>query len=140
MKKLLCLFLALALLGCSSDDDETNNLSGFEQYEGTWGPASYTLDGVVYDCDPNSPGVTNIDRIVFLRYEGDEVIMRTEYAVSGGWKHRRDKMLYWVNGAFHEVRLNGDKVEAGNLYTAITISGGYLYDTDHPGMKFVKVK
>ena len=144
MKKYLFMVISLfamaTLFACSSDDDDNNALTGFEQYEGTWGPTSYMLDGVEYTCDPNSPGVTNIDRLTFLRNEGQEVIMRIEYYGSGGWRHRRDKMLYWVNGAFHEVSLNGDKVEAGNLYTAITLSGGYLYHTDYPGTKFVKVK
>ena len=45
MKNLLFLLFAVTLFCCCSSDNDDNNLNGFELYEGTWGPVSYTLKG-----------------------------------------------------------------------------------------------
>ena len=77
MKNLLFLLFAVTLFCCCSSDNDDNNLNGFELYEGTWGPVSYTLKGKVYPCNPEYPNINNIDRLVFLRWEDDKVILKS---------------------------------------------------------------
>lgn len=144
MKNILFLLFAVTLLFCccSSDDgDNDNNLNGFEKYEGTWGPVSYTLDGVEHSCNPNYPDISNINRLVFLKYDGEQIIMRTEYYNSGNWKHRADKTLYWHNGGLYKIKLVGSStVEMGEPYTDIVLSGDILYLQSDPGTKYKKIK
>lgn len=142
MKNLLFLLFAVTLFCCcSSDNDGNNNLNGFELYEGTWGPVSYTLKGKVYPCDPEYPNINNIDRLVFLRWEDDKVIIRYECFYNGEWKHRTDKTFIWHNGKFYKIKLVGSSnVEMGEPYTSITIDGGFMYNSDYEGVKFKKVR
>lgn len=143
MKKLLLIFAILSafLCGCSSDDSENNSLSGFERYKGTWGPVSYTLDGVEHTCNPEYPDVRNINRLVFLPSSGNEIILRTEYYYDGTWKHRADKSLFWHNGGFYKVKLVGSSsVEMGEPYTDIVLSDETLYLQSDPGTKYKKIK
>ena len=138
MKKILFLLLAVTLFCCcsSSDDSSENLLVGFEKYEGTWGPVSYTIKGVEYTCNPNSPSVNNINRFVFLKYSGEEIIMRTEYYSNGSWKQRSDKTLYWHNGSFYKSTTTG----MGDPYTDIVLSDDVLQLKSDPGTKYKKVK
>lgn len=116
MKKLLFLLFAVTLFCCCSSDDGGNNLNGFELYEGTWGPVSYTLKGKVYPCNPEYPNINNIDRLVFLRWEDDKVIIRYECFYNGEWKHRTDQSFIWRNGKFYKIKLVGSSnVEMGEL-------------------------
>ncbi|MDY3284550.1 MAG: hypothetical protein SOX60_08595 [Prevotella sp.] len=142
MKNLLFLLFAVTLFCCcSSDNDDNNNLNGFELYEGTWGPVSYTLKGKVYPCNPEYPNINNIDRLVFLRWEDDKVIIRYECFYNGEWKHRADQSFIWRNGKFYKIKLVGSSnVEMGEPYTAITIDGGFMYNSDYEGVKFKKIK
>lgn len=141
MKKILFLLFAVTLFCCCSSDDGDNNLNGFELYEGTWGPVSYTLKGKVYPCDPEYPNINNIDRLVFLRWKDDEVIIRYECFYNGEWKHRTDQSFIWRNGKFYKIKLVGSSnVEMGEPYTAITIDGGFMYNSDYEGVKFKKIK
>lgn len=141
MKKLLFLLFAVTLFCCCSSDDGGNNLNGFELYEGTWGPVSYTLKGKVYPCNPEYPNINNIDRLVFLRWEDDKVIIRYECFYNGEWKHRTDKTFIWHNGKFYKIKLVGSSnVEMGEPYTAITIDGDFMYNSDYKGVKFKKVR
>lgn len=141
MKNLLFLLFAVTLFCCCSSDNDDNNLNGFELYEGTWGPVSYTLKGKVYPCNPEYPNINNIDRLVFLRWEDDKVIIRYECFYNGEWKHRTDKTFIWHNGKFYKIKLVGSSnVEMGETYTAITIDGGFMYNSDYEGVKFKKVR
>lgn len=141
MKKILFFLFAVTLFCCCSSDDGDNNLNGFELYEGTWGPVSYTLKGKVYPCNPEYPNINNIDRLVFLRWEDDKVIIRYEYFYKGEWKHRADKTLYWNNGGFYKVKLVGSSgVEIGDPYTDIVLSGDILQLQSDPGTKYKKIK
>lgn len=141
MKNLLFLLFAVTLFCCCSSDNDDNNLNGFELYEGTWGPVSYTLKGKVYPCNPEYPNINNIDRLVFLRWEDDKVIIRYECFYNGEWKHRTDKTFIWHNGKFYKIKLVGSSnVEKGEPYTAITIDGGFMYNSDYEGVKFKKVR
>lgn len=141
MKKLLFLLFAVTLFCCCSSDDGGKNLNGFELYEGTWGPVSYTLKGKVYPCNPEYPNINNIDRLVFLRWENDKVIIRYECFYNGEWKHRTDKTFIWHNGKFYKIKLVGSSnVEMGEPYTAITIDGDFMYNSDYEGVKFKKVR
>lgn len=141
MKNLLFLLFAVTLFCCCSSDNDDNNLNGFELYEGTWGPVSYTLKGKVYPCNPEYPNINNIDRLVFLRWEDDKVIIRYECFYNGEWKHRTDKTFIWHNGKFYKIKLVGSSnVEMGEPYTAITIDGDFMYNSDYEGVKFKKVR
>lgn len=144
MKKILILFLSLALIGCSSNDevagsgDEKTELKGFKRYEGTWGPVSYIYKGVEHLCNPNYPDINNIDRVIFLPYQGQEIILRTEYYYHGEWKHGRDITLFYIDGLFYK-KLNGGQPKAEDIFDSITLSDGFLYYTECPGVKFKKV-
>ena len=143
MKKILFLFALLSafLCGCSSDDGNENELKGFERYEGTWGPISYTLNGVEHTCNPEYPDIRNITRLVFLPYGGNEIILRTEYYSNGTWKHCTDKSLFWHNGGFYKVKLLGSSsVEMGEAFTDIVLSGDILYLQSDPGTKYKKIR
>lgn len=142
IKKILFLLLAVTLFCCcSSDDGDGNNLNGFEKFEGTWGPVSYTLNGVEHSCSPTSPDINNINRYVFLKYDGEQIIMRTEYYYDGNWKHHTDKTLYWHNGGFYKMKLVGSStVEMGEPYTDVVLSGDILQLQSDPGTKYKKIK
>ena len=142
MKKILFLLLAVTLFcSCSSDDDGDNSLNGFEKYEGTWGPVVYSIKGKEHLCNPEYPDINNINRYVFLKYKGEQIIMRTEYFYGGTWKHRADRPLYWHNGGFYKVKLIGSSnVEMGEPYTDIVLSGDILYLQSGPGTKYKKIK
>lgn len=90
---------------------------------------------------PINPDINNINRLVFLKYDGEQIIMRTEYYYKGEWKHRADKTLYWSNGGFYKVKLVGSSgVEIGDPYTDIVLSGDILQLQSDPGTKYKKIK
>lgn len=142
--KVFYLFIALCAIfaSCSSDNDEnsesSNDWAGFEVYEGTWGPAVYTLKGVEYTCDPQNPGLNNIDRITFIKYDDNEIILRDEYYYNGVWKQRSDKILLWSKGKIYGSESD---LQNGIPYTKIVKSGNYLtYESSYTsGIKFIKV-
>lgn len=99
------------------------------------------MKGKVYPCNPEYPNINNIDRLVFLREEDDKVIIRYEYFYNGEWKHRTDQSFIWRNGKFYKIKLVGSSnVEMGEPYTAITIDGDFMYNSDYEGVKFKKVR
>lgn len=142
IKKILFLLFAVTLFCCcSSDDGDESNLSGFEKYEGTWGPVAYTIKGKEHLCNPEYPDINNIPRLVFLKWRDNEVIIRSEYYYNGEWKHGSDMSYIWHNGGFYKVKTeDGKNIEMGEPYTDIVISGDILYRQSDPGTKFKKVK
>ncbi len=125
-KLLLFVFIFIISFSSCSKDDETYSWKGFEAYEGTWAPIAYELKGEWHGCDPNYPGISNIDRLTFIKYEGNGVILRDECYSSntGEWSHRRDQLLWWKDGSFYEDAECSPSKKCTDLYIS---SEGYLH-------------
>ena len=126
--------LCFGLSSCSKDNSnndnseqsESNAWKGFETYEGTWAPVAYQLKGEWHECDPNNPGISNIDRLTFIKYKGNEVILRDEYYSSktGEWEQRSDSPLWWKDGSFYEDENCSASKKCTDIYVT---TDGYLH-------------